>query len=529
MYRGKLAIVALLVAAGCSRTTGVRVQLALEDGAPAPETVELSVFDRYGGVAYGVPLEGRLPGDLLVLVSRDAELVRVVARGIAGGLVVVAGASATPVVPDKELPLPLTLSASMPTDSDGDGVPDVIDACPTAFDPEQAASGEGPGDACREVIATVADFGMLRTNGDLATAARPDMAAPPNADLGEAKTALCGDGVVDAGEDCDDGAANSDAAADAATCTTACRKRAGCGSLSGASAAQIDAMTGHCYVSWPTKVNWATASRQCESRGGHLAVVTSAAENSRIQTLAGLADRWIGLKIDHGQTARDHWVNGEAVSYTSYAATEPNNGGGTPEPEACGVFDATRGAWDDRPCGFPDTGDLPFSYIYTLGYLCENECGNGVVDPGEGCDPPGPGCTTSCQKARSCTEPGAVISQVNGHCYFALASAVSFTDALAACPAGTHLATLDEIAESETGSLAVGGSDAWIALRAATTQGNYLWTVGTEIFNAQRYHGFASDEPNESIAPPLCARITPLQGWKDRSCDSLYLPLCERE
>jgi hypothetical protein len=431
------------------------------------------------------------------------------------------------VAPGKELSLPLTLSAAMPADSDGDGVPDAIDACPTAFDPEQASSGEGPGDACREVIAMVpADLGVARS--DLAMP-RADLANPASADLTPTKPAQCGDGVVDSGEACDEGLANSDDAEPMSGCTTSCKLRAGCGTLTGSSAAQIDLTTGHCYVSWPNKVNWATASRLCQSRNGHLVAITSAAENTRVQTLVGLADRWIGLKIDHGQAARDHWVNGEAVSFTSYAATEPNNGGATPEPEACGAFEAVRGAWDDRPCGFPDTGDLPYSFLYSLGYVCENECGNGLVDPGEGCDPPGPGCTTSCQKARTCTEVGGVLSQVNGHCYFALATAVSFPTALTACPAGTHLATLDEIAESEAGALATGGVDAWIALRAAITQGLYSWAVGSDIFNSMRYHGFAADEPNESGTPPLCARITPTQGWKDRSCDELYVPLCERE
>src|SRR6185369_11388152 len=116
--------------------------------------------------------------------------------------------------------------------------------------------------------------------------------------------------------------------------------------------------------------------------------------------------------------------------------------------------------WDDRPCGYPNTGSLPYSLPFALGYICENECGNGVVDPGEECDAAGPGCTATCMKVRACAEPGGVVSQVTGHCYFATAAAVIFTDA--ACPAGTHLATLDQIAESEAGALAAGGCEGWM-------------------------------------------------------------------
>src|SRR5439155_446688 len=162
--------------------------------------------DKLGGIAYGVEVASTLPGDLLVLVSSDAEFVRAVARGTAGGQMVVEGVAATAIEAGREMPLPLLLSTTLPADRDGDSVPDAV--------------------------------------------------------------------------------------------------------------------------------HWATASRQCESRGGHLATVTSAAENARIQTLAGANDRWIGLKIDHGHSPRDQWVDGEAVSFVSYASGEPNNGGTSGDPEA---------------------------------------------------------------------------------------------------------------------------------------------------------------------------------------------------
>ena len=172
------------------------------------------------------------------------------------------------------------------------------------------------------------------------------------------------------------------------------------------------------------------------------------------------------------------------------------------------MFASLRAAWDDRPCGYAATGLLPYSYPYGLGYVCETGCGNGVVEPGEGCDDSGPGCTATCQSVRPCTEAGGMASPVNGHCYFALSTPLAFSDALAACPNGTHLATLDEAAESEAAALAVGGSDAWIALTAAVTQGDYAWTNGGDVFESTRYHGFANPDPDGATAPPFTARAS---------------------
>jgi hypothetical protein len=524
--RGKLILVAALALAACSRPTGVRVQMSLESGAPKPDSLAVSVYDRFGGIAYGAQLPDKLPGDLLILVNLDAEMVRVVGIGMVSGTPVVGAASATPIRQGQEMPLPLVLSSDLPQDSDGDGVPDVIDDCPTVYDPDQVNhDGSGPGDAC----SSDDDPTDMGRPSDLSVRRSGDLAQPnPQADLSPVAPPNCGDGVVQAGEACDNGANNSDDPNVAATCTSMCVKRAACGSLSGSSGAQIDPASGHCYVAWPNQVTWASASRQCESHGGHLVTITSTAEDARVQTLAGAADRWIGLRIDHGQPTRDHWVDGEAVAYSHYASGEPNNGGTSGNPEACGVFEVMRAAWDDRPCGYPSTGMLPASYAYALGYICENECGNGVIEPGESCEG-GANCTATCQKERSCSEPGGVVSPVNGHCYFTLSTTATFTDALTACPAGTHLATLDEIAESESAALAVGGSEAWIALMASTAQGSYAWSAGTDFFDSRRYHGFMGAEPNDTGGVPYCARMSPLNGWKDHSCSLLYVPLCERD
>jgi cysteine-rich repeat protein len=518
------ALLATLLCA-CQPPTGLRLHLFLDGGAPVPRIVDVSVYDRFGAVALRQTVgDGtQLPGDVLVLVSRNAAFVRAVARGTSAGKTLEAADTIVQVPPDRQLDEVLVLTATVPPDRDGDGVPDEIDDCPTVYDPEQTnTGGSSEGDACRDGAAPP-DLGGA---GDLARHdGAPIVQTPAAPDAAPIAPASCGDGIVQGSEQCDDGARNSDDPAAAATCTSLCHLRAGCGTLSGAAGASIDPATGHCYVAWATASSWASAQRDCESRGGHLATLASANENARVSSLAGTADVWIGLTIDHGQPVRDRWVTGERVALTAYATGEPNNGGTSGVPEQCGVVSLKRGGWDDRPCGFVSSGSLPASSLYSLGYVCEHECGNGTVDPGEGCEPAGANCTSLCQIKQSC--PEGIPSPINGHCYFTGSTAVSQTQALAACPAGTHLATLDEIAETEAAVLAAGTTEAWLALRASTTLGQYAWQSGATFFDSHRYHGFVSPEPNDTVTPS-CGRIT-AAGWKDKTCDNLFVPMCERE
>jgi hypothetical protein len=309
-----------------------------------------------------------------------------------------------------------------------------------------------------------------------------------------------------------------------------CVTRATCGNVNGSVAAKVDPATGHCYIAWAGPLNWATAQRDCQSRGGTLAVITSAGENTLVAGLTNSRTMWIGLELDYTNNmppAQLSWVDGEMVSFTAFATGQPDDGGGGAFEE-CGTI--TPGGWDDLPCGFPPTGTLPSSKSYALGYVCETGCGNGRVEPGEECDPPGANCTASCKIKRACSESGAVSSPVNGHCYIPIASSMTYSQALTSCPANTHLATLGDISEGEAGMSAVAAlpSDAWIALRAPTTVGLYQWEApSSQIFLSRRYHGFIGNDPNETTAPN-CARET-INGWRDISCTSNYDVLCERD
>jgi hypothetical protein len=524
---------ALLALAGCSDgPTTVRMSVAAPAGMSA-DAILLTVYDRNGVVIAGRSLGSsrQLPGDVLVLVSPHAGEARAHVLAWSAGAFVGEAANRVPVVPDHEGLLSLMLSSTPLPDEDGDGVPDNIDNCPTVANPDQLSSfGDTLGDACN---AGGQAGGGGTDPGDLGAPGSSGDLGGPGDDGGIVVTAPhCGDGNVDPGEQCDSGAANSDdPAATTATCTSQCRRRAGCGSVAGALGAKIDPTTGHCYVSWRGPLNFAGAQRDCQARGGTLAVITSAAENVLLQSLVGAVSAWIGLELTPGTPTTYRWVDGEPVAYTAFAPGQPDDGAGTGVAEECGAV--TPLGWDDLPCGFPATGDLPASLLFTLPYVCETGCGNGVVEPGETCDPPnGTTCTPSCQTKLACTESGGYSSPINGHCYFEIDNSVDYATARKDCPAGTHLATLGDVSESEAAQLAINATypDAWIALRAPTDVTQFAWDESsTETFLSRRYHGFLLVEPNNQN-PPACARVSLAAGWKDKDCSgNYYSTLCERE
>src|SRR5262245_20186515 len=131
----------------------------------------------------------------------------------------------------------------------------------TEFDAAASANDGSPLDAATNDASASNDFALAE---DL-------LAAPDLTPAGR-----CGDGRLDPGEACDEGANNSDDAMVPSGCTSQCKKRAACGSLTGASGTAFDPETGHCYVAWPGPLNWAAAEKACEAQGGALVSVDSA-------------------------------------------------------------------------------------------------------------------------------------------------------------------------------------------------------------------------------------------------------------
>ncbi|MCU0980806.1 MAG: hypothetical protein MUF25_16780 [Pirellulaceae bacterium] len=104
---------------------------------------------------------------------------------------------------------------------------------------------------------------------------------------------------------------------------------------------------GHEYQRIDMPLPWRTAKRVCEEVGGHLATVTSAAENGFIcRTFATTHVCWLGA-TDEVEEGKWRWVTGEPFSYTKWFAGEPSNSGGLEHYLAMGSTESifVKGQW----------------------------------------------------------------------------------------------------------------------------------------------------------------------------------------
>ena len=93
-------------------------------------------------------------------------------------------------------------------------------------------------------------------------------------------------------------------------------------------------------------ISWMDAKADAESRGGHLATITSASEKETISdSIGGINElMWIGA-TDEDTEGSWKWVTGETWDYTDWAAGEPNNAGN----EDYAVAGWGGGSWKDLP------------------------------------------------------------------------------------------------------------------------------------------------------------------------------------
>ena len=124
---------------------------------------------------------------------------------------------------------------------------------------------------------------------------------------------------------------------------------------------------GSCLQLFTTKKPFAEARLACEMIGSHLAILRTQPVDAFAETFVELNDTFIGLS-DTAIEGQFIWVDNTALTFTAWAPTEPNDGGGT-YAEDCGIIAGSRPAklWDDRPCA--PTAQLPNAGSYA--YLCQ--------------------------------------------------------------------------------------------------------------------------------------------------------------
>ena len=100
---------------------------------------------------------------------------------------------------------------------------------------------------------------------------------------------------------------------------------------------------GSTYQLYKASYTWNEAKAYAESIGGHLATITSSAENTAIYNMVKKRDvgAWIGCTSASGSWK---WVTGEPWTYSNWRSGDPNNQWGQ---EFYGAMRITEGAWLD--------------------------------------------------------------------------------------------------------------------------------------------------------------------------------------
>lgn len=102
---------------------------------------------------------------------------------------------------------------------------------------------------------------------------------------------------------------------------------------------------GHCYFTTSGALGFAAAKAACEGAGGHLATVSSSAEEGVVESV-GSGERWIGLSRPAGSPNKADsfaWITGEPITYFKWAPTQPAGAG------ECALIRAS-GGWADGAC-----------------------------------------------------------------------------------------------------------------------------------------------------------------------------------
>jgi hypothetical protein len=134
----------------------------------------------------------------------------------------------------------------------------------------------------------------------------------------------------------------------------------------------------------PDGITWAAAEASAVAMGGHLASITSTAENQFVYSLActdtslwmplngGGFGPWLGgYRLPSDPRTSFHWIDGTAFSYSNWANYQPDNYGGNEYyiQFYCDGGALTRNTWNDAPnttIGDPNHVGIPNPHGYIV-------------------------------------------------------------------------------------------------------------------------------------------------------------------
>lgn len=120
---------------------------------------------------------------------------------------------------------------------------------------------------------------------------------------------------------------------------------------------------GHMYYVYKADVDWKTAKKLCEKKGGHLATITAKGENNFISELvntAGIGFCWLGA-TDEKKEGKWKWITGEKFKFKNWNSNQPDN---WYDEDYLGTYKNST-EWNDFKV---DAGDIS-------GYVCEWDIG----------------------------------------------------------------------------------------------------------------------------------------------------------
>ncbi|HEY2249895.1 MAG TPA: family 16 glycoside hydrolase, partial [Planctomycetaceae bacterium] len=125
---------------------------------------------------------------------------------------------------------------------------------------------------------------------------------------------------------------------------------------------------GHAYKFFPEVLTWHEAKSRCEEIGGHLAIISSAAENNFVAELAkqgipqwGNKDGvWLGA-TDEKQEGDWRWIDEQSLGFKAWGRGQPNN---KDNNEHYLMLYLAEGNWSDQPAK---------SVQHTVYFVCEWE------------------------------------------------------------------------------------------------------------------------------------------------------------
>ncbi len=260
---------------------------------------------------------------------------------------------------------------------------------------------------------------------------------------------------------------------------------------------------GNYYLYLDLSMSWDQAKLYCEALGGHLAVITSVAENDlcyQLYTSASDYDRcFLGATDDRIEGIWE-WVNGEEWSLNHWSSGAPNGG--------ISANQAGFSAYDD---GWVDIDGYDF-----YPFICEWEAEEVVNLKGV---------------YGYLSSSGMIFNNAvyyNGNIYKAFQYDMSVEEALEYCETlGGHLATLTTARENQAISaylFSMGVYDCLLGATDETTDGIWRWCTG-ETFS---YSSWYAGEPNGGSYDNFLVHRGDITGeWSDTGYFSGFL--CEWE